>query len=153
MQPTAEEREAARALVAVSETKRFALNARPVSTRRYQYCRCGKTKCLKLYCMCFRNDQRCTSACECKDCHNDGAHEEARMQAVRLARINTQGAFSGTELAIQARTGQRKDGEARTVYGCRCKRSKCLKKYCECFGAGLVCGENCVCEGCLNLDK
>lgn len=66
MQPTAEEREAARALVAVSETRRFAPKDRPASSRRYQYCRCGKTKCLKLYCMCFRNDQRCTSACECQ---------------------------------------------------------------------------------------
>lgn len=66
MQPTAEEREAARALVAVSETKFFSPKHRPASTRRYQYCRCGKTKCLKLYCMCFRNDQRCTSACECQ---------------------------------------------------------------------------------------
>lgn len=66
MQPTADEREAARALVAVSETRRFAPKHRPASSRRYQYCRCGKTKCLKLYCMCFRNDQRCTSACECQ---------------------------------------------------------------------------------------
>ena len=66
MQPTADEREAARALVAVSETRRFTPKDRPASSRRYQYCRCGKTKCLKLYCMCFRNDQRCTSACECQ---------------------------------------------------------------------------------------
>lgn len=66
MQPTAEEREAARGLMAVSETRRFAPKDRPASSRRYQYCRCGKTKCLKLYCMCFRNDQRCTSACECQ---------------------------------------------------------------------------------------
>lgn len=41
-------------------------------------------------------------------------------------------------------------GSTKTVRGCRCKRSKCLKRYCECFGAGLKCGDNCICEGCQN---
>ena len=26
-------------------------------------CRCGKIKCLKLYCICFRNNMLCNSAC------------------------------------------------------------------------------------------
>lgn len=34
--------------------------------------------------------------------------------------------------------------------GCKCKRSKCLKKYCECFNAGVPCNETCKCEGCKN---
>ena len=29
--------------------------------------------------------------------------------------------------------------------GCHCKKSSCLKKYCECFQAGITCGPNCKC--------
>lgn len=32
---------------------------------------------------------------------------------------------------------------------CKCKNSKCLKLYCECFSAGVMCS-NCNCVGCLN---
>ena len=153
-QPTSDEREAARALLVVAATERFAPPPRrKVSTHGPLPCRCGKTRCLKLYCMCFRHDQRCTSACECTDCHNDGAHEEARMLAVRTARMNSKDAFAGTGLEAQGQTVQSEGGAARTVYGCRCKQSRCRKKYCQCFAAGLACGANCICEGCRNVTR
>lgn len=33
---------------------------------------------------------------------------------------------------------------------CHCKKSKCLRLYCECFAKGLICGVDCSCEGCHN---
>ena len=33
---------------------------------------------------------------------------------------------------------------------CNCKKSKCLKLYCECFAAGGYCGPECRCENCAN---
>ena len=36
--------------------------------------------------------------------------------------------------------------------GCRCKRSKCLRRYCECFSGGARCNPDvCGCEGCRNM--
>jgi hypothetical protein len=35
---------------------------------------------------------------------------------------------------------------------CRCKRSRCLKKYCQCFLVEARCNEACVCTNCRNND-
>lgn len=37
--------------------------------------------------------------------------------------------------------------------GCRCKKSKCLKKYCECFLNGIACTAHCRCVDCSNHSK
>jgi hypothetical protein len=113
-------------------------------------CRCGRTKCLKQYCQCFRNDIRCTPECLCSNCHNDGRHEEVRMSAVRHIRMNNSSAFKGTALEITNLEVRTPRGSVHTVRGCRCRRSKCQKKYCECFSAGLHCTNNCVCVDCAN---
>jgi len=34
--------------------------------------------------------------------------------------------------------------------GCKCKKTKCQKKYCECFNTGQICGIFCQCQGCSN---
>ncbi|CAH8361634.1 unnamed protein product [Eruca vesicaria subsp. sativa] len=40
--------------------------------------------------------------------------------------------------------------ELGTCKRCRCKKSKCLKLYCDCFAAGLYCVEPCSCQNCFN---
>lgn len=35
--------------------------------------------------------------------------------------------------------------------GCTCKKTRCLKLYCQCFGAKLLCGMNCRCLNCANV--
>lgn len=113
-------------------------------------CRCGRTKCLKQYCACFRTDQRCTSDCVCQDCRNDGKHEAERMMAVRHVRMHSNTAFKGTRLAANDQQVITPRGSVRILRGCRCKKSRCQKKYCECFGVGLSCTSSCVCIDCIN---
>ncbi|KAJ1475789.1 hypothetical protein T484DRAFT_1658891 [Baffinella frigidus] len=85
-------------------------------------CRCGKTKCLKQYCSCFRIDSRCTAECKCSECFNDGNHEEERIKAVRLIRLNDPMAFKGTTLELEGFKTSR--GTVKTVRGCRCRRAR-----------------------------
>ena len=41
-------------------------------------------------------------------------------------------------------------GRSINKFGCRCARSKCIKKYCECFAAGVKCSVYCQCVNCMN---
>lgn len=39
------------------------------------------------------------------------------------------------------------------IYGCNCLKTKCVRRYCECFGNNLFCGPSCNCKECYNDGK
>lgn len=57
-----------------------------------------------------------------------------------------------TDMKANTKTGVQKgkEREKGKPSKCRCDRSGCLKRYCVCFAASNVCGEDCKCKGCLN---
>ncbi|CAM9422892.1 unnamed protein product [Chrysoparadoxa australica] len=111
-------------------------------------CNCKKSKCLKLYCDCFAKSRLCTDSCHCKDCMNMNENNKRRLEAIKACTERNAYAFQDKVSQKVAGTGQ-----VQHSTGCRCKRSACLKKYCECFAREVLCGDKCRCIGCGNQDK
>jgi hypothetical protein len=112
-------------------------NSAPVSPAKC--CNCQKSKCLKLYCECFANRSYC-SGCSCIDCHNLEAYKAERgIMWRKINERNTQG-------IKRQLVGDMK----REKTGCNCRRSNCIKNFCECFKKGIRCGPECNCVKCKN---
>uniref|UniRef100_A0A8C5A880 Lin-54 DREAM MuvB core complex component n=1 Tax=Gadus morhua TaxID=8049 RepID=A0A8C5A880_GADMO len=117
------------------------------STRPRKPCNCTKSQCLKLYCDCFANGEFCNN-CNCNNCFNNLEHETERLKAIKTCLDRNPGAF-------KPKIGKGKQGESdrRHSKGCNCKRSGCLKNYCECYEAKIMCSSICKCVGCKNFEE
>ncbi|RWS14525.1 protein lin-54-like protein [Dinothrombium tinctorium] len=109
-------------------------------------CNCTKSQCLKLYCDCFANGEFCHS-CNCINCANNLDHEEDRQKAIKQCLERNPHAFHP-----KIGKGRGDITERRHTKGCNCRRSGCLKNYCECYEAKILCSDLCKCNGCKNYE-
>eukprot|EP00189_Rhodosorus_marinus_P010286 CAMPEP_0184738216 /NCGR_PEP_ID=MMETSP0315-20130426/930_1 /TAXON_ID=101924 /ORGANISM="Rhodosorus marinus, Strain UTEX LB 2760" /LENGTH=371 /DNA_ID=CAMNT_0027205843 /DNA_START=722 /DNA_END=1837 /DNA_ORIENTATION=- len=109
-------------------------------------CNCKSTGCLKRYCDCFKAGLYCTNACSCQNCKNNEAHAEERDKAIRLTLGRDPNAF-------RPKISKNVESEGKHSRGCHCKRTFCLKGYCECFQAGVPCSNLCKCTNCKNYEN
>lgn len=92
------------------------------------YCTCKQSKCIKNYCECFAKGEICDKeTCKCVNCENTKKTKEGKNKKNELE-------------------------ESKEVC-CNCKKSHCMKNYCECFQKGRKCGEKCTCVECKNENE
>lgn len=105
-------------------------------------CSCKKAKCLKLYCSCFVSGAFC-SGCSCVECQNTvDNHAAVMMERQRIVDRSPRRAF------VPKSDQQQAGGPAVHGEGCKCRRSRCLKKYCVCFEGRMHCSSMCRYDAC-----
>ncbi|XP_076249052.1 protein lin-54 homolog isoform X2 [Calliopsis andreniformis] len=129
-------------------SQRSYASVEPNGIRPRKPCNCTKSQCLKLYCDCFANGEFC-HMCNCNNCSNNLGNEEERQRAIKSCLERNPNAFR-PKIGKGRETG---DDIRRHNKGCNCKRSGCLKNYCECYEAKIPCSANCKCIGCRNVEE
>lgn len=119
------------------------------SNRPRKPCNCTRSQCLKLYCDCFANGEFCSN-CNCINCSNNLDHEESRQKAIKQCLERNPHAFHPK--IGKGKTTAQEGIERRHTKGCNCRRSGCLKNYCECYEAKILCTDLCKCCACKNYE-
>ncbi|CAL7951706.1 unnamed protein product [Xylocopa violacea] len=135
-------------LLETKSSQRSYGSVEPNGIRPRKPCNCTKSQCLKLYCDCFANGEFC-HMCNCNNCSNNLGNEEERQRAIKSCLERNPNAFR-PKIGKGRETG---DDIRRHNKGCNCKRSGCLKNYCECYEAKIPCSANCKCIGCRNVEE
>ncbi|KAK8992768.1 hypothetical protein V6N11_048838 [Hibiscus sabdariffa] len=109
------------------------------------------------YCDCFASGEYC-NGCICADCCNNVENEDLRKAASEIILERNPHAFkpkiSSSPCSPRDVVGDKMDAPqvGRHERGCHCKKSECLKRYCECFQANVFCSQNCKCVDCKNVE-
>lgn len=126
-------------------TKKKRIKKKNSKRRAQKGCRCSKSKCLRLHCVCFRNGVFCGPECKCKCCFNVESKKKLVKEVRKATKDINAEAFKSPIIEVEI------NGQIRKfTKGCSCSKNNCQKNYCDCFKYGLPCTSLCKCQNCKN---